>query len=83
MIFFAHQETPAKVNVQKEATHPKRDFEKLKTPAKVNNASPNVAKGTTPENPWLIGESGQSSSSSDIDISPGSASKHMAKEKEN
>ena len=72
MILCAHQDTPAKVNVQKNAAHPKRAFDNLKTPGKANIASPNVEKGATPENPWVIGESGRSGSSSGIDISPGS-----------
>ena len=72
MILCAHQDTPAKVNVQKNAAHPKRAFDNLKTPGKANIASPNVEKGTTPENPWVIGELGRSGSSSGIDISPGS-----------
>ena len=58
--------------MQKKAAHPKRDFDSLKTPGKANIASPNVEKGATPENPWVIGESGRSSSPSDIDISAGS-----------
>lgn len=82
MIFFAHQDIPAKVNVRKNAGHPERALDNLETPGKANIAAPNLEKGATPENPWEIGDSGRSGSWSGIGISPGSAYKHTNKGKE-